>query len=172
MRLISRRALIFAAGLGALLPGALPAAAVPRTYTVVIDKMKFGPLPAGLRKGDAIIWVNRDILKHTATAADHSFDADLPAEHAHVAEHLGAVARAVAHAVRTLDRLDVPGEGNEVAPVAVRLKEIDGAFHLASGQRFVERVEKIRHFSVRGFVEHDVLLVPMAELRSFLVPAN
>lgn len=79
MRLISRRALFFAAGLGALLPGALPAAAVPRTYTVVIDKMKFGPLPAGLRKGDSIIWVNRDILKHTATAADHSFDADLPA---------------------------------------------------------------------------------------------
>ena len=42
-------------------------------------KLKFGPLPGGLRKGDAIVWVNRDILKHSATAADHSFDADLPA---------------------------------------------------------------------------------------------
>jgi plastocyanin len=73
----SRRALFFAAGLGALLPGASPAAAVPRTYTIVIDKMKFGPLPAQLHKGDAIVWVNRDFLRHSATAADHSFDVDL-----------------------------------------------------------------------------------------------
>ena len=41
-----------------------------------------------------------------------------------------------------------------------------GAFHLASGQRFVERVEKIRHFSVRGFVEHGVL--PCADGRAAL----
>ena len=55
------------------------AGAAPQTYTVVIQKMKFGPLPAQVRKGDSIIWVNRDILRHTATAADHSFDVDLPA---------------------------------------------------------------------------------------------
>jgi len=73
----SRRALFFAASIGALLPGASPAAAVPRTYTIVIDKMKFGPVPAQLHKGDAIIWVNRDFLRHSATAADHSFDVDL-----------------------------------------------------------------------------------------------
>jgi plastocyanin len=46
---------------------------------VVIDKMKFGPLPGRLHRGDAIIWVNRDFLRHTATAEDHSFDVDLPA---------------------------------------------------------------------------------------------
>jgi plastocyanin len=34
-------------------------------------------VPASLRKGDSIIWENRDILRHSATAADHSFDADL-----------------------------------------------------------------------------------------------
>jgi plastocyanin len=62
---------------GAALLVASPAMAAPRTYTVVIDKMKFGPLPAGLHKGDAILWVNRDFLRHTATAADHSFDVDL-----------------------------------------------------------------------------------------------
>src|ERR1700726_1377082 len=65
--------------------------------------------------------------------------------------------------------LDVPGEGHEVAPVAVRLKEINGVFHLAGGQRLVERVEKVRYFSVRGFVEHDD--PPFADgesLRSFL----
>ena len=49
------------------------------TYTVVIDKRKFGPIPVGLRQGDTILWVNRDILRHTATAVDHAFDVDLPA---------------------------------------------------------------------------------------------
>jgi plastocyanin len=55
------------------------AAAAPHTYTVVIDKMKFGPVPAQLHPGDSILWVNRDFLRHSATAADHSFDVDLPA---------------------------------------------------------------------------------------------
>jgi len=64
---------------GALLLSAQAAVAAPRTYAVVIDKMKFGPLPAQLHKGDAILWINRDFLRHTATAADHSFDVDLPA---------------------------------------------------------------------------------------------
>ena len=53
--------------------------AAAHTYTVVMDKMKLGPLPAGLHKGDVIIWVNHDFLRHTATASDHSFDVDLPA---------------------------------------------------------------------------------------------
>jgi len=70
---------LFAAGVGALFLAGTPGAAAPRSYTVVIDKMKFGAVPAGLRKGDTILWVNRDILRHTATAADHSFDVDLPA---------------------------------------------------------------------------------------------
>jgi plastocyanin len=63
----------------ALLQTPIPAGAAARTYTVVIDKMKFGPLPTGLHKGDSIVWLNRDFLRHTATAADHSFDVDLPA---------------------------------------------------------------------------------------------
>jgi len=73
-----RRALIAASG-AALLFLPPPAAAAAHTYVVVMEKMKFGPLPAGLRKGDSIMWVNRDFLRHTATAADHSFDVDLPA---------------------------------------------------------------------------------------------
>lgn len=51
----------------------------PVTYTIVMDKMAFGAAPAGLRVGDTIVWVNRDLFRHTATAADHSFDIDLPA---------------------------------------------------------------------------------------------
>ena len=73
----SRRALFFVAGIGTLLPVSTSAAAIPHSYTVVIDKMKFGPMPTQLRKGDAIIWINRDFLRHSATAADHRFDVDL-----------------------------------------------------------------------------------------------
>ena len=73
-----RLAPIAASG-AALLLLHLPAAAAARTYTVLIDKMKFGPLPSGLHKGDTIVWINHDFLRHTATAADHSFDVDLPA---------------------------------------------------------------------------------------------
>ena len=58
---------------------ALPAAARPRTHTIVMEKMKFGPSPAGLRVGDTIVWVNRDLFRHTATARDRSFDVDLAA---------------------------------------------------------------------------------------------
>jgi len=75
--MLSRRCPLVAAGVGVLLLAANPAAAAPHTYTVVIDKLKFGPLPAQLHKGDTIIWANRDFLRHSATASDHSFDVDL-----------------------------------------------------------------------------------------------
>jgi plastocyanin len=63
----------------ALLLFAPPAAAAPQTHLVVIDKMKFGVLPADLKAGDTIVWENRDIFRHTATAKDGSFNVDLPA---------------------------------------------------------------------------------------------
>ena len=56
-----------------------PAAAAPRTHVVVIDKMKFGPAPADLKVGDTILWDNRDMFRHTATATDGSFNVDLAA---------------------------------------------------------------------------------------------
>lgn len=62
----------------ALLSIPWPAAAAPRTYIVVVDKMKFGALPQGLRKGDVILWDNRDLFRHSATAKGR-FDVDLPA---------------------------------------------------------------------------------------------
>lgn len=77
MRNCLRRCVLFAAGAGSLLLVAPVAAAAPHTYTVVLQKMKFGPLPAQLHKGDVIIWVNKDFLRHSATASDHSFDVDL-----------------------------------------------------------------------------------------------
>ena len=54
-----------------------PAAAAPRTHTVVMDAMKFGAMPADVKVGDTILWVNRDMFRHTATAKNGAFDIDL-----------------------------------------------------------------------------------------------
>jgi plastocyanin len=66
------------AGLAVLLLMSPAYAAAPRTHVVVIDKMKFCPVPASVRPGDTIIWVNKDIFRHTATARNGSFNVDLP----------------------------------------------------------------------------------------------
>jgi plastocyanin len=55
-----------------------PAAAAPAVHTVVIDRMRFGPLPTNLRSGDVIVWTNKDLFRHSATARDGSFNLDLP----------------------------------------------------------------------------------------------
>ena len=68
-----------AAALGALLLTAPSASAKPAVHTVVIQQMKFGPAPTGVRAGDTIVWANKDMFRHTATARDKSFDVDLPA---------------------------------------------------------------------------------------------
>lgn len=69
---------VFLLGSGTVPAMARPPAHRPHNYTVVIDRMQFGAVPAGLRVGDSILWVNRDLFRHTATAADRSFDIDLP----------------------------------------------------------------------------------------------
>ena len=68
-------------------------AAAPRLHVVVIDKMRFGPLPSDIRVGDAILWVNHDLFRHSATARDGSFDVDLPAGKSGkmVVKHAGAI---------------------------------------------------------------------------------
>jgi plastocyanin len=63
----------------AAMPLASGMAAAPRQHVVVIDKMKFGPLPTSIHVGDTILWVNHDLFQHSATARDGSFDIDLPA---------------------------------------------------------------------------------------------
>ena len=60
-----------------LVPAPAGAKAPPHTAIIVIDKLAFGTLPAKLRVGDTVVWVNRDIFRHSATATGH-FDVDLP----------------------------------------------------------------------------------------------
>jgi plastocyanin len=48
-----------------------------KTYTVTIEGMKFQPQVLTVAVGDTVIWVNKDLVAHTATAADGTFDSKL-----------------------------------------------------------------------------------------------
>ncbi|GAO40154.1 hypothetical protein SCH01S_44_00150 [Sphingomonas changbaiensis NBRC 104936] len=81
---MARFSIALAAGTGAMLLSLAlsptrATVAAPKTHTIVIDKLKFGPVPPGLHVGDTIQWLNKDLFRHTATARDGSFNVDLPA---------------------------------------------------------------------------------------------
>jgi plastocyanin len=79
LRLMLLLAIVLALVGGFTPASAASAAAAPRVHVIVIviDKMAYGPMPADVRAGDIIEWVNHDILEHSATARDGSFDVDL-----------------------------------------------------------------------------------------------
>lgn len=52
----------------------------PVTHTVVIEGMQFTPTTLTIRSGDSVMWVNKDIVEHTATtpaSAKRSFDSGM-----------------------------------------------------------------------------------------------
>ena len=55
------------------------AASKPATYTVLIDGVKYVPETITVRRGDTVVWVNKDPFPHTATAKG-SFDSRTIAE--------------------------------------------------------------------------------------------
>ena len=46
----------------------------PASHTVVIENMQFNPPALTIRRGERIVWVNKDLFPHTATAAAKAFD--------------------------------------------------------------------------------------------------
>jgi plastocyanin len=46
----------------------------PQTHTVTIEGMRFDPADLIVRTGDTIVWVNKDLFAHTATADAGAFD--------------------------------------------------------------------------------------------------
>jgi plastocyanin len=67
----------------AILAGALftalamaPAIALPRhkTYTVLIENMRFSPAVLSVRRGDRVVWINKDMFPHTVTSDVRRFD--------------------------------------------------------------------------------------------------
>lgn len=67
--------------LAALAFGPLVRAGAPegaRTHTVVIEEMKFSPAELRIHPGERVVFQNKDLVPHTATAADSkAFDSGL-----------------------------------------------------------------------------------------------
>jgi plastocyanin len=67
-------AVITASSLVCAMEVAPMARAAPRTHTVVIESMRFEPDALTIARGDTIVWRNRDVVPHTATAKSGNFD--------------------------------------------------------------------------------------------------
>jgi plastocyanin len=50
------------------------AARKPVTHTVTVDSARFSPAELTVNAGDSVVWVNKDILAHTATTLKPGFD--------------------------------------------------------------------------------------------------
>jgi plastocyanin len=65
-----------AGGTGTMLAGR----ARPITHTVTIDATSYTPARLAVHVGDTVVWVNKDLIPHTATAQGGGFDSKaLPA---------------------------------------------------------------------------------------------
>ena len=40
----------------------------PKTHTITIDASTFSPASLTIKAGDSVVWINKDIVSHTATA--------------------------------------------------------------------------------------------------------
>ena len=55
--------------------------ALADTYVIVIENMRYAPASLALKRGDRVVWENRDLFPHTATADTNAFDSDdLPSQ--------------------------------------------------------------------------------------------
>jgi plastocyanin len=55
---------------------AAAATAAPRVHTVLIEGMRYQPEGITVAPGDTVVWVNRDMVPHTATSASGRFDSN------------------------------------------------------------------------------------------------
>ncbi|WP_244817241.1 cupredoxin family copper-binding protein [Caballeronia sp. Lep1P3] len=51
-----------------------PLAAPPNVRVVVIERMRFDPPDLVVRRGERVVWINKDLFAHTATAQSAAFD--------------------------------------------------------------------------------------------------
>ncbi len=64
----------------ALFAGIAPvAAAPPATHTIVIEGVKYEPEALTVKRGDTIVWINKDPFPHTVTAKGAFDSRDIPA---------------------------------------------------------------------------------------------
>lgn len=48
--------------------------AAPKTLVVTIENMRFSPDALTVQRGDRVVWINKDLFAHTATALTKAFD--------------------------------------------------------------------------------------------------
>ena len=53
--------------------------AKPVTHTVTIDATRYQPARLTVHVGDTVVWVNKDLIPHTATAKGGAFDSKVVA---------------------------------------------------------------------------------------------
>jgi plastocyanin len=63
-----------AANVAAAATLATAAATHPVTHTVTIENMQFNPAALTVKRGERVVWVNKDLFPHTVTADNRSFD--------------------------------------------------------------------------------------------------
>ena len=75
-QLLSGAAVAIAAAVALRLLGTLASASTstPAEHTIRIQAFKFAPDGLSVKVGDRITWINDDIVPHTATAIDESWD--------------------------------------------------------------------------------------------------
>lgn len=49
-------------------------AAEPKEHRVTIENMRFSPAQLTVKRGERVVWVNKDLFPHTATARSAAFD--------------------------------------------------------------------------------------------------
>jgi plastocyanin len=69
----------FAAALGLMLGIMGPSAAdsKAKTHTVTMENMRFQPALLVVAPGDTIVWINKDLVPHTATSQAGGFDSNV-----------------------------------------------------------------------------------------------
>lgn len=70
----------YAAGLAGALLVAAGVAGAAQTHTVLIENMHFTPANLTVRRGDRIVWINKDFFAHTVSDSMQRFDSgNIPA---------------------------------------------------------------------------------------------
>jgi plastocyanin len=69
----------FAAALGLMLGiiGPSAAASKAKTHTVTMEDMRFQPALLVVAPGDTVVWINKDLVPHTATSQVGGFDSNV-----------------------------------------------------------------------------------------------
>ena len=49
----------------------------PKTHTVTIENMRFQPESLTVARGDTVVWINKDLVPHTATSKAGGFDSEI-----------------------------------------------------------------------------------------------